>query len=225
MYENIEMIPQDVRIIEQPVLKNIRNSEFVARLSHRSEERISDDSYVALMDKMTRLNHQAAFEFMDMTVMFTTNRGVSHELVRHRLCSFLQESTRYINFDKKMKGKIPIIRGDYPMYMLKILDDIAYTYKKMVNEGIPPQKARDILPMSLATRIAVKTNLREWAYLFHMRLFNKKAHPQFRELMSMLLNKLVNKPAWYPVVNCLLQNTYGYTEEQIEDARGVCLNE
>ena len=224
MFENIELIKQDVRIISQPTVSELKNTEFVARLSHRSDDRISNDSHIKFLDKITTLKHEAVFEFLEMTVLMTTNRGISHELVRHRLCSFLQESTRYVNFDRKLDGKIPIIRDDYPMYMLQSLDDSAYAYKKAVQDGILPQKARDILPMALATRIAVKANLRQWAFMFNERLLNKKAHPQFRWLMSALLNRLHGKLTMRFIAD-ILQHSYRMTDEQYEDARGVCLDD
>jgi thymidylate synthase (FAD) len=140
--------------------------------------------------------HHAMIEFGDIIVRFTTNRGVTHELVRHRLCSFAQESSRYVRYD----GSMEFIR---PVWWDSSNDEQKYAwtgamemtegyYIDLLNSGWRPEQAREVLPNSLKTEIVMKADIREWRHMFALRC-SKKAHPQIRALMIPLLNELKTK--------------------------------
>jgi len=135
-------------------------------------------------------------EFMDITVKFITNRGVSHELVRHRICSFAQESTRYCNYGgKDMQFITPvwledIICASFPQHtFINSLVAAERAYNELLRLGWTPQQAREVLPNALKTEIVMKTNLREWRHILKLRCA-KSAHPQMRALMIPLLGHL-----------------------------------
>lgn len=136
-----------------------------------------------------------------ISAKFITDRGISHELVRHRNFSFAQESTRYVNYNKK---DIEFI--DYSEYnklnnpMLNLLvsmngEATTDMYNGIINNGYEPQLARAVLPHNLKTEIVVTGNLREWCHFFNLRLFEKtgKAHPMIKELAEQLYNEFESK--------------------------------
>jgi thymidylate synthase (FAD) len=140
---------------------------------------------------LIRRDHLAMVEFTDATVRFVTNRGVTHELVRHRLCSFAQESTRYVNYTKnEMEFIKPIWWDKWTLDQQFIWEttnsDCEASYNRLIEEGATPQEARDVLPNSVKTEIIVRTNFREWMHIFKLRC-SKAAHPQIRELMNKCL--------------------------------------
>ena len=155
--------------------------------------------------------HHAMLEFGDITVKFITNRGVSHELVRHRLCSFAQESTRYVKYDGEMEFIKPVwIAGYCPDRITgNEINDLGENFetKAWLAHGISseyyyqlllkecqwrPEQAREVLPNSLKTEIIVKSNFREWMHILKLRCA-KAAHPQMRALMLPLLEELKTK--------------------------------
>ena len=158
----------------------------------------------AMVRKLLKSGHLSVIEHQSITVRFVCNRGVSHELVRHRLCSFSQESTRYCNYGKGDAG-LNIIEPSYrrktgPDEHLSIeyerrkvwekaLSAIERAYLELLALGEKPQQARDILPIGLKTEIVTTCNLREWKHIFNLRC-SKKAHPQIRELMIPLREEL-----------------------------------
>jgi thymidylate synthase (FAD) len=151
--------------------------------------------------------HEAMIEFFDITVKFTCDRGVSHEIVRHRLASYAQESTRYCNYSKdKFDNQITFIipcwidverlnqpydeqeRRPEGIWYASLLTAEA-SYNLLIEKGWQPQQARSVLPNSLKTEINVKMNLREWRHFFRLRCATA-AHPQMRELAIPLLKEL-----------------------------------
>jgi len=164
--------------------------------------------------------HHAMIEFGDIIVRFITNRGVTHELVRHRLCSFAQESTRYVKYDGEMEFIRPVwcseqVLGKHTIEWAALIgkrlegqinpelppgDNVWFwnqtiaerDYCKLLDCGWRPEQAREVLPNSLKTEIVVKANLREWRHIFQLRI-SKKAHPQIRALMLPLLTDLKEK--------------------------------
>ena len=158
-----------------------------------------------IYNKLMRLGHDAMIEFGGMiTVKFICDRGVSHELVRHRLCSFAQESTRYCNYGKQehvqfiipnwLDIKEGIIDGngqfDSPTRQyISVLANAEFNYNLLIKEwNWTPQQARSVLPNSLKTEINLSANTGEWRHIFKQRT-SKAAHPQMRELMIPLLEE------------------------------------
>lgn len=165
-----------------------------------------------LVSKLIRNNHEAMLEFGgNITVKFICDRGVSHELVRHRIASFAQESTRYCNYgkDEHISFIIPswcettIHEGicnnstnDIRLYCentwLKSMLDSETRYNTLISNGWSPQQARSVLPNSLKTEINISTNIREWRHIFKLRCSNA-AHPDMRAIMRPLLDEFKSK--------------------------------
>ena len=139
--------------------------------------------------------HESVIEHVSITVKFVTNRGVSHELVRHRLMSYSQESTRYCNYSKdKFDNSLTFIKpiwhdlndgGASKVWEIS-MQMTEHDYFKLLELGWTPEKARETLPNSLKTEILVTGNLRNWRHILKLRT-TKKAHPQIRCLMNSLL--------------------------------------
>lgn len=177
--------------------------EKIARTCYKSEDKIGEGTAERMAAMLIKNGHEAMIEFFDVTVKFTHNRGFTHEMVRHRLCSFAQESTRYCNYsDDKFGNEITVIRpywmrqeghqaraiGDWK----EAMDRIQITYFALINSGLQPQAARGVLPNDLKTEINVKANLREWRAIFKLRCA-PAAHPDMRRVMIPLLQELKNR--------------------------------
>jgi len=168
------------------------------------------------LTRIRKKGHQTPFEFMDIEVGFICDRGVSHELVRHRIASPMQESTRYCNYQKygkhglniiqpscfKENAKTEIIRwadgsdqlANRFMVWLYAMEQAEWAYNQLIDMGTSPQEARSVLPNSLKTKILIKTNVREWWHIFKERSdLNPGAHPQMKEMMTPVLNECVQR--------------------------------
>lgn len=173
--------------------------ELAGRTCYKSEDKICEGSAEKFVSKIRSLNHESVLEHGAITVRFICDRGVSHELVRHRLASFSQESTRYCNYsDDKFGNELTFIdirdHVDYNQYKSwRIALECAQTiYFQMVNAGCTAQIARSILPNSLKTEVIVTANPREWRHIFKMRCA-QAAHPQMRELMIPCRDDFANR--------------------------------
>jgi thymidylate synthase (FAD) len=180
--------------------------ELAGRTAYKSENKISDTSFDAFIRGIIKRGHESVIEFGTMMVKFITNRGVTHELVRHRLCSFLQESTRYLSYDQdKFGNEITVIEpSTWKEYSfeeqstwIKAMQDCEERYFDLLNtvgrqrEGaLLPQQARGVLPNDLKTEICVRTNYREWRKIFKLRC-DKPAHPDIRALMTPLRDECI----------------------------------
>jgi thymidylate synthase (FAD) len=140
-----------------------------------------------------------------MSVLFIIDRGISHELVRHRLASFTQESTRYCNYSKdKFDNGITFIKPDWynsldngdedtiSFHWHNCMKHCERIYLLLLEQGLSPQFARSVLPNSLKTEIVITTNFREWRHIFQLRAIEKAAHPQMRQLMIPLYKECKN---------------------------------
>lgn len=172
--------------------------EISGRVCYKSEDRITCDSAVKFVGNILKKQHLSVIEHVSVTVKFVIDRGVSHELVRHRLCSYSQESTRYCNYGKKgvtfiIPPWIPLEPGEYTRredichnepywvwYEAMRIAEEKYLY--LLHEGWTPQQARSVLPNSLKTEIITTANLREWRHIFDLRCAST-AHPQMQEIM------------------------------------------
>ncbi|MDR2604360.1 MAG: FAD-dependent thymidylate synthase [Desulfovibrio sp.] len=175
--------------------------EFAGRICYKSEENITADSAVPFLDRIVRSGHHSVIEHASATAHIICDRGVSHELVRHRLASFSQESTRYADYSGKRFGReITVIRPCFwpegsPAYMiwLDAVQRAEAAYFALRDAGVAAQQARSVLPNSLKTEIVITCNMREWRHIFELRCA-PAAHPQMREVMLPLLrdmNRLV----------------------------------
>lgn len=170
----------------------LKNVEKIARVCYKSEDKITDDSYISFVRGLIKRNHMAMLEHGGFSVLFVTDRGISHEIVRHRLASFAQESTRYCNYaNGKFNGEISIIAPlELPIQdWLEPMVELEFSYKKMLSQGIKPQIARNILPTALKTEIVMTANFREWIHFLKLRTA-KDAHPQIQEVANQVLEML-----------------------------------
>lgn len=190
--------------------------EDAGRTCYKSEDTITKDSFRPFIEKIIRSGHESVIEHGMLSVRFVCDRGITHELVRHRLCSFSQESTRYCNYSKaKFNNELTFIipkwtsinPGVYTdidrMRSLFSIDDAETIwlesmfsaeqwYNTLIEHGWSPQQARDVLPISLKTEIVMSANFREWREIFRQRAASS-AHPQMRELMCPLLAEVKEK--------------------------------
>lgn len=178
------------------ILKKI---ERVARTCYKSEDKICEGSAEKMVRGLCRRRHEAMLEHFSFTVKFTVDRGVSHEMVRHRIASFAQESTRYCNYSGNGLSVIKpfYIEEDSPEYYIwrhHCLDAEA-AYLGLLATGETPEKARCVLPTCLKTEIVVTMNLREWRHFFRLRALGTTGapHPQIKEVTEPLLKELQEK--------------------------------
>lgn len=163
------------------------------RVCYQSEPKTDDATFVR---RLIKHGHESVLEHAIISVRIICDRGVSHELVRHRIASYSQESTRYCNYSKdKFGGELTFIRPpwvdlDSPVgadYMWKsAAEEAEDTYLTLLKMGWTPEQARTVLPNSLKTEIVVTMNLREWRHFFRLRC-DRAAHPQMRQVAYMLL--------------------------------------
>lgn len=174
-----------------------RTIERAGRVCYKSEDRITGDSAAKLIARLAESKHESVLEHGSITVLFVCDRGVSHELVRHRIASFSQESTRYCNYGKdKFGNEITLIQpllGPDPSLereqaWLDACRAAESAYFELLDMGASPQEARSVLPNSLKTEVIMTANPREWRHVFKLRCA-ETAHPQMRELMIPLREK------------------------------------
>ena len=175
----------------------LRKIEKIGRVCYKSEDKITGQSSERFVENIIKSGHESVIEHEKISVRIIWDRGVSHEIVRHRIASYSQESTRYCNYYKDKFGKeLTVIKPifwdesseEYKLWY-KTMQNIEDSYNKMIEMGAKPQEARSILPNSLKTEIVVSMNLREWRHFFKLRT-SIKAHPQMREVACGLLDEL-----------------------------------
>ena len=166
--------------------------EGIARTCYKSEDKITDQSAPKMVMGLVKSQHTAMIEHAHISVKFICDRGVSHEIVRHRMASYAQESTRYCNYSSGKHGnEITVIE---PFFLKKgtneytswwyACDTCEKAYMQMLSLGCTPQEARSVLPTSLKTEIVVTMNLREWMHFFNLRVLGTTGapHPQIKEV-------------------------------------------
>jgi len=197
-------------------IEELRHIEKIGRICYKSENKITKDgeSAKAFVKMLIENGHEAMIEHSILSVLFTVDRGVSHEMVRHRIASFAQESTRYVNYAKERLGNeikvIDILDGialDNKMGKMntfnifeivgewyKAMKNAEKHYMRMIELGATPQIARSVLPNSAKIDITITANYREWRNFFKLRSA-PNAHPQMREVVIQLLKELKERIA------------------------------
>lgn len=190
------------------ILKKI---EAAGRTCYKSEDKITEESAKTFVAMCLKSGHHSVIEHHNLTVRIVTDRGVTHEIVRHRLASYSQESTRYCNYSNSKFGNeitviLPVwfyeITEKFPLGLAASEDDYKSMAKQSLWEtacrvleeyyfsllamGQSPQEARSILPNSLKTEIVMTANVREWRHFFTLRA-SPKAHPQMKALAEDML--------------------------------------
>lgn len=175
----------------------LRHIELCGRVCYKSEGLMTEDSAERFVRGIIKRGHEAVLEHFSFSVRFVVDRGVSHEIVRHRLASYCQESTRYCNYvNDKFGSEITVIK---PYYLEE--GSVAFeewktacrraeeAYTWLIQAGYTPQEARAVLPNSLKTELIMTANLREWRHFFRLRTA-AAAHPQMREVTVPLLREV-----------------------------------
>lgn len=178
----------------------LKKLERIARTCYKSEDKIAESTAEAMVRGLIKRGHEAMLEHFSFSVKFIVDRGVSHELVRHRVASFAQESTRYCNYGKS--GEVTFIKPCFFKENTLEMDNweasclvAERTYLDLLKNGATPQEARAVLPNSLKTEIVVTTNIREWRHILNLRAVGTtgKPHPQMLEVTVPLLKELQEK--------------------------------
>lgn len=169
------------------VLKRI---ERAGRTCYKSEDRIDKGTAKIFVKNIIKSGHESVLEHEKITVRIVTDRAVANELVRHRLASYSQESTRYVKYDDGIKVIKPIGVDSNGLYAdwRKAIDAAEMSYFRMLEEAFP-DVARSVLPLCTATEIVMTANLREWRHILKLRT-DKAAHPDMRALAFMILDEL-----------------------------------
>ena len=183
-------------------IDELKHIEKIGRVCYKSEDKITEDGESArkFVKMIIDRGHEAMIEHSSLSVKFTVDRGVSHELVRHRIASFAQESTRYCNYSKnKFGNEITVIKPLFFAYDSEQYNEWQSAmaaahrhYFALLRGGATPQEARSVLPNSTKTEITITANYREWRNFFKLRIA-EAAHPQMREVTMPLLAELKEK--------------------------------
>lgn len=179
----------------------IKKIEKIGRVCYKSESNISDGSAERFITNILKRGHESVIEHEAITVRMICDRGITHEIVRHRIASYSQESTRYCNYaGDKFGNEITVIdiangfeydlnkETDLKKYeaWMRAMKNAEKSYFEMLALGATPQEARSVLPNSLKTEIVMTMNLRAWRNFFRLRC-DHHAHPQMREVANIAL--------------------------------------
>lgn len=173
----------------------LKRLEECGRVCYKSEGKTTEDSAPTFVAGILKRGHEAVLEHCSFTVKFICDRGVSHEIVRHRLASYCQESTRYCNYSKDdFDNEITVIapcfadetRMGYNRWKSSC-KEAERSYFMLLDYGWKAQEARSVLPNSLKTEVVMTANIREWRHFLKLRCA-PAAHPQMREVACMLLD-------------------------------------
>ncbi len=176
--------------------KILKRLELFGRVCYKSEGKINEDSSRIFISNILKSGHESVIEHEKISVRIICDRGVTHEIVRHRIASYSQESTRYCNYSHdKFGSEITVIKPvfweentkEYQTWC-EMMKQIETSYNLLIQSGATPQEARSVLPNSLKTEIVVTMNLREWRHFLKLRT-SPKAHPQMREIAYMILTE------------------------------------
>lgn len=178
--------------------------EKAGRVCYKSENLIKPESAKKFVENIIKRGHESVIEHEKITVKIVCDRGVSHEIVRHRIASYSQESTRYCNYCKdKFGSELTFIEPNFfdtdvdediknKKIWIKMMENIEQSYNELIKNGAKPEEARAILPNSLKTEIVVTMNMRAWRHFLKLRT-DKSAHPQIREISNMILSQFKQK--------------------------------
>lgn len=178
----------------------MKHIERAGRVCYKSENNISKGTDEKFIRNILERGHESVIEHVSLTFKIVCDRGVTHELVRHRIASYSQESTRYCNYSKdKFGNELTFIRPCFweessLKYQLwkRSMEQVEVNYFELLQEGALPQEARSVLPNSLKTEIFTTMNLREWRHFLKLRT-SKSAHPQMRQIALMIYDILLEK--------------------------------
>ena len=200
--EKINWINYSAELIE-PIIseeKIIRKIEQCYRVCYNSNMSDNIDDSIKFIMKYKSLGHMSPFEHESLSVKCILDRGLSHEIVRHRLAAYNQTSTRYCKYSDYLDCILPSqIKNNNDLFIqnvfIKGIEEAYNSYLKLLELGVSPQNARGVLPTCTATTLIITSNIRNWYHIFNERYYNKGAHPDIRILMSKIYKEF-NK--YYP---------------------------
>ncbi len=173
--------------------------EQAGRTCYKSESKISKDSWKSFVNMIKAKGHESVLEHVSATIRIICDRGVSHEIVRHRIASFSQESTRYCNYSSTKKSmtfvkpfwySLPDVSSDKIAQFKEAMLLAEAAYNKLIALGSTPQEARAVLPNALKTEIVATMNLRSWKHFLELRL-SPQAHPDMRIVARLIKDQLM----------------------------------
>lgn len=196
-------------LTEAEPVRLMKHLEAMGRICYQSEDAITDNSYDKFLRGVIKRGHEAVLEHATVTAVVVCDRGITHEIVRHRIAAYCQESTRYCNYSKgKFGNEITVIeppfwdKGSTEYATWKHACEVAEAaYFDLLSVGCTPQQARDVLPNSTKTQIGITMNIREWRHFFRLRC-SPAAHPQMIEVAKLGLIYMYN---YFP---CLFEDIY-----------------
>ena len=165
-------------------LKHVEKCGRICYLSEPKDPEGSTDKFIRMLIKN---GHESPLEHGGCTFKIVTDRAISQEIVRHRLASYSQESTRYCNYaNGKFSREITVIESsglaeNEAREWLDAMEHLERTYLQMIDSGVKPEKARDVLPLCLKTELIMTANFREWRHFLKLR-GSRMAHPEIRKL-------------------------------------------
>ena len=188
----------------------LKKIERIGRVCYKSEDKISDTSAEGFVRAIIKRGHESVIEHESISVKVICDRGVTHEIVRHRIASYSQESTRYCNYTSdKFSNQISCIdiatgfqydmdsEADRKKWQIwnAAMEAAEKFYFELIEAGAKPEEARSVLPNSLKTEIVMTMDLREWRHFIRLR-GSRAAHPQIAEITAMIRDEFVRR---YPV--------------------------
>ena len=199
----------------------VEHIERCGRICYKSENRITSGSAEQFVKRIRRSGHESVLEHASLTAIVVCSRACSHQLVRHRIAAYSQESMRYVNYGKHDSLKVicpPSIGlqpndyeknfntiiglSKYQVRWIQLIDGAYSEYKRELTEGVKPEDARYVLPNATKTELAVTFNLRQWRHVFQQRALNKHAQWEIRNIFTDILRDLVVR---LPAVYCDLE--------------------
>ena len=203
MYTNI--IKQEVRLLTPASVIDTTFPgilEYAGRVCTATEGKVSENPDYAFLKRLMQNQHLSVFEHCNVTVTLTTNRAISHQIVRHRIAAYTQQSMRYVKFSDKPGKEFRVIEpmswdewDEEVRYLWgkSIAKDVAM-YEALLEEGVKAEEARELLPHATATKLVATWTLRQLRHLLYDdkcgRFRNKHAQPMIRELFRLLYEKL-----------------------------------
>lgn len=186
------------KINDKKILQHLENA---GRICYKSEKKVTKESYNSFITNLIKRGHESVLEHFSLTIKFNCSIGISRELIRHRMASYSEMSTRYCNFTSdKFENKLTFIEPAWLKKAPKSYIDVwktslstsAITYRSLIYLDLTPQEARGVLPLDLKTEIYMTCNLRELRHILKLRTASG-AHPDMKCLMIPLLKELKQK--------------------------------
>lgn len=176
--------------------------EYAGRVCTATEDKVSTKPDYLFLRRLMQNQHLSVFEHCNITVELTTNRAISHQIVRHRIAAYSQQSMRYVKFSDKPGKEFHVIEpmswdewnGDLRYLWVRSVERCVGYYEAMLDAGVKAEEARELLPHAAATKLVATWNLRQLLHILYDdkcgRFKNKHAQPMVRELFRLLYEQL-----------------------------------